>query len=181
MKRAVVALSLVGFAVALMAVAALGPIATAAPRTFHLYGDFSDGWGDVQVTQTNPGPTLTVAQGDTVTVVIHSVDGAVHNWYLDLNGDGARDAGEPFTADASDLTAVSSPEFNAPAPGTYTYYCQYHQETMRGSFVVTAAGAPPGDSGLLLYAGIGIAIVIVAVVGVLAMRGRGKTPKPPTT
>ena len=183
MKVTSKSLAFVGLALA-VALSYLVPTpAAAADQVFHLYGSFSQGWGDAPTALTNPGPTLTVTEGDSVTVTIHSQDATVtHNWYLDLDGDNARDAGEPFADDVSGTSASSTPPFTAPPPGTYTYFCEYHQSTMRGTFVVQSAGTnPPAGQDLTpaLYAGIVVLVVVAALVAMMYMRGKRAGPKAP--
>ena len=158
------------FAIALSSLSAAPVRAATVP--FHLYGDAGDGWGSTAASQTNPGPTLTVTVGDRVNLTLHSVDGVLHNWFLDLNDDATWDAGEPRTSDFEG-TEVATFEFLAPGAGTYRYRCEYHAGTMTGSLVVQAAGGttPSGDSSLVLYAGLAVA-VIVAVVALVMWRMR---------
>lgn len=155
-----------------IAMAGLAPTPVrAATVPFHVYGHTSDGWGTSASSQTNPGPTLTVNAGDRVNLTLHSVDGVLHNWFLDLNNDGNWDQGEPASDDFQG-TAVVQFEFLAPGAGTYTYRCEYHPTAMRGSLVVQGTGGGPAPSGdnTLLYAGIGVVAAVVVVAAALMLR-----------
>ena len=182
----------VGLFIGLLATGFATAPVRAADRTLHLYGTVSGwgdppgtigsrrpahrgaGWADAPGTIGSPGPTLRVDVGDNVTILAHREDSFTHNWYLDLNGDASWDAGEPRTDDI-DSAVPRSVTFNATTAGTYTYYCEYHQGTMRGQFIVQAPSTtPPAADNTLLYAGIGIVAVVAVVVAALAMRGRKK-------
>lgn len=163
----------VGLLIGLLATGFASAPVRAADRTFHLYGTVS-GWGDAPGTIGSPGPTLRVDVGDNVTILAHREDSFTHNWYLDLNGDASWDAGEPRTDDI-DSAVPRSVTFNATTAGTYTYYCEYHQGTMRGQFIVQVPSTtPPAADNTLLYAGIGIVAVAAVAVAAFAMRGRKK-------
>src|SRR6266508_4302557 len=77
-------------------------------ESFTLYGGQSAGWGFTSASLTNPGPTITVTQGDTV---------------------------EPKSGDFSGTTPGTF-SFIADRVGTFTYRCHYHVATMRGQIVV---------------------------------------------
>lgn len=74
-------------------------------------------------------PTLRVRTGQTVEIVLRSLDpGMKHDLVipdLDLRADAVSD-GETSTL-----------RFTAPQPGTYTYLCSMHPKLMRGAFIVT--------------------------------------------
>jgi plastocyanin len=74
-------------------------------------------------------PTLRVRTGQTVEIVLRSLDpGMKHDLLipdLDLRADAVSD-GETSTL-----------RFTAPRPGTYTYLCSMHPKLMRGELVVT--------------------------------------------
>lgn len=150
--------------------------ARAASVPISLYGSSTSGWGTSSTTESNPGPTLKVAQGDSVTVTLHSTDGFSHQFFIDYNGNGALDSGEPVSATFSNATTFT---FTASQAGTFTYYCLIHPTVMKGTFVVQGSGTS-GNSGMggntLLY--IGIVLVIVVAVGVAALVMRRRSAKP---
>ncbi len=103
-----------------------------------LYGDASKGWGFNTSNITSPGPTITVEYGDVLRLSLIAADGAKHDFFIDLNGNRAPDAGEPKSPDflSSTTPTVWSYTVNL-APGTYKYYCQYHFTTMVGTITIT--------------------------------------------
>ncbi len=97
---------------------------------------------------TNPNPTITVKQGDTVTMSLSSGDGAPHRFLLDMdkNGAGTADCGTSDPCSAQFTTSTSF-TFTAGTFGTYTYYCTVHPGSMFGTFVIQAPPAT-GDFSL---------------------------------
>jgi len=94
----------------------------------------------------NPAPTITVTQGDTVNIMLSS-DGSQHQLLVDFDGDGPSTNG-CTTADKCSSLFVSSTSisFVANVAGTFYYYCTLHPTFMVGMFVVQS---PPGpDFGL---------------------------------
>ncbi len=103
------------------------PNAHAASVTFTLFAYASGGWNAT----TNPNPTITVNQGDTVTIVLKPGDGLTHEWFLDVDKNGPT-PDCPGADICSQLFNTQSPPpvtFTAPAAGTYTYYCSVHPPT----------------------------------------------------
>ncbi len=172
-------LVLVVAALALSFVSAAAPRARAASNSISLYGSVSGGWGTSASSESNPGPRLTVAQGDTVTITLHSTDGVQHEFLLDYNGNGKADAGEPVSSAFSTTTNLT---FVASQAGTFTYYCLFHPSYMKGTFVVTSStttgpsgsGSPGGNT--LLFVGIGIVAIVAIGVAAFVLRGRSKQP-----
>ncbi len=172
----------------LVAVLAIGFVSVAAPSvraasdSFTLYGSFTNGWGNSSTSETTPnGPTLVVAQGDTVSITLHSTDGVTHEFFIDFNRDKAPSAGEPTSPQFNTTTTVST--FTANQAGTFTYYCYFHETSMKGTFVVRSSSspAPAGSSGsgmdpTLLILGLIIVVVVAAGAGVFLMRRRTKQP-----
>lgn len=181
-KRMVLALLVAVLAIGFVSLAA--PPVRAASDSFTLYGSFTGGWGNSTATETTPnGPMLVVAQGDTVSISLHSSDGVTHEFFIDYNRDGAPSAGEPTSTPFNTSTTV--PSFTASQAGTFTYYCYFHETSMKGTFVVTgSSGSGPYGSGpsaglggsTLLILGIILAVVVIGGVGVLVMRRRPKQP-----
>src|SRR5438128_2093323 len=116
-------------------------IATSMPvhRTFWLRGSASLNWNR---TNPNPGPFMSVVDGDLVTILLISDDGFTHSWLLDMNNNNAVDPNEPFSGLFSSTTIFSNFTFtptiggNIPAPGNFTYKCSVHPFTMFGTFRV---------------------------------------------
>src|SRR3989442_4899418 len=75
--------------------------ARAVTKSFALYGGMSTGWGLSSASQSNPGPTIIVNQGDTVGLSLHSVDAAstTHIWFIDYNNKLTAGSVEPQCTD----------------------------------------------------------------------------------
>lgn len=122
------------------------PKAHAATRSVTLVGYAAAGWN-----MANPGPPITVTQGDTVTATLSSGDGSTHSFVVDVDKDMPffSSTGCPPPPD----TDKCSPTFSSTIypiayqftvdfpPGTYSYYCSFHPTTMVGNFIVQP---PPG-------------------------------------
>jgi len=94
---------------------------------------FISAWNNTNV----PNPTITVTQGDTLTIQLSSGDGAVHRFFVDVDKNGMT----PDCPGADVCSNVFPPSTTLTftvnfAPGTYTYYCSVHPTTMLGQFVV---------------------------------------------
>ncbi len=144
----------------------------AASVPISLYGSATAGWGTSSTMESNPGPTLTVSQGDSVTITLTSTDGASHEFFIDYNNNGALDAGEPVSSTFSSTTTLT---FTASQAGTFTYYCLIHPSAMKGTFVVQATDsgpAPAGAGNTVILVGVALGVVVVAGVAAIAMRRR---------
>ena len=112
----------------------------ATARGINLLG-FVSAWN----ASTTGNPTLTVVQGDLVTINAKPGDGAPHQWFLDVDNNGVADCspgpdicGAQFsTSNASPLTFTVA---FAMSSYTFTYYCAVHPGTMHGSFTAIATG-----------------------------------------
>ena len=94
---------------------------------------FFNAWNNTGV----PNPTISVTQGDTITIQLSSGDGAVHRFFVDVDKNGIT----PDCPGADVCSNVFPPSTTLTftvnfAPGTYTYYCSVHPTTMLGQFVV---------------------------------------------
>jgi len=80
-------------------------------------------------TQVVDNPTLRVRTGQTVEIVLRSLDpGMKHDLLIpDLD----------LRTDAVSNGETSTIRFTAPQPGTYSYNCSMHPKLMRGELVVT--------------------------------------------
>jgi len=136
-----VAVVLLGF----LAVSA--PNARAAGVTVHLYGRIlaPTGWSLTRGNETDPGPLLSVNQGDRVTMQLTSEDAAAHIFWIDYNGNNIIDTGEP---ESPQFTGTIQFTFDALQAGTFTYWCAIHAPSMRGTWVTNAAPdtTPPSIS-----------------------------------
>jgi hypothetical protein len=119
-------------------------VTVASTQTIVLVG-FFQAWNQSLST---PNPTITVTQGQTITIQLSSGDGAMHKFFVDVDKNGPTpdcpgpDVCSAFFPPSTTLTfAVSF------APGTYTYYCSIHTTTMLGNFVVLAPPPSPGGGG----------------------------------
>jgi len=104
-------------------------------RDISLFGHSSQGWGFTSTGMTMPGPTITVDQDDLVGLTLTGMDGTVHNFFVDYDGNTNPSVGEPKSPD---FTGTTNYDFTADTAGTFTYYCQYHKLMMYGTFVVTS-------------------------------------------
>ena len=94
---------------------------------------FISAWNNTSV----HNPTITVTQGDTITIQLSSGDGAVHRFFVDVDRNGI----SPDCPGADVCSNVCPPSTTLTftvnfAPDTYTYYCSVHPTTMLGQFVV---------------------------------------------
>jgi plastocyanin len=94
-----------------------------------------------------PNPTITVKQGDIVTINLSSGD-TVHQFALDVDKDGAKFTSSCSTGDTCSVQfALGSPTSvminTSSLSGTYTYFCTIHS-TMVGSFVVNSGSSVGG-------------------------------------
>jgi plastocyanin len=159
-----------------------GVIVSVSPKTsgsaspINLYGSVSSGWGLAASSESIPGPTVTAVQGEAVTIVLHSTDGISHEFFVDLNGNGRPDPGEPTSAAFSSQVTIT---FTAATAGTFVYYCAFHPSSMKGTFIVTPAnGMTPsygtsGTGGSALLLG-GVIAVIAGVAGATIFIARRK-------
>jgi len=94
---------------------------------------------------TAPNPTITVLQGETLTIQLSSGDGATHQFFVDVDKSGPAPncSGADICSTLFPPSTVLTFTVNF-APGTYTYYCSIHPTTMFGGFVVVGSPAPVG-------------------------------------
>ena len=178
-------------ALALVVVASAFPMSASAglpgdpPRptkavAFTLYGSTSGGWGRGPNNISNPGPTLTVDQGDVITFTLFSNDSVPHTLVIDLNANGVKDAGDiesnpPFMSPSAGMTF----QYTASTAGTHQYYCGLHgASVMKGPLTVRASTTPPpaGDNTLLIVGGVIVVIVIVGAAAAMMMRKKKPGP-----
>src|SRR5262245_32868611 len=113
------------------------PTAYATARAFTLTGARSYGWNS-----TNPGPTITVTQGDSLTANLFSSDGFPHTFIIDAASAGISANPNCSVDKCSDrFTSQTTFSFTADLqPGTYTYFCSIHLSAMRGNIIVQSSG-----------------------------------------
>jgi plastocyanin len=160
-----------------------GSFVILAAPTFVLYGSATQGWGSTPTSLSNPGPTLTANQGDSVELALYSQDNVTHEFFVSYDGLQTPSAGEPQSANITSSLVPVFYTFVANQAGNFSYYCKFHPTTMKGTFEVAASGggttAPPDYS---LYAAAVVIIVIVAIVVAVVIRRKPRTPPrvPPT-
>lgn len=118
------------------------PRAHAVSRTISLSGSFATGWNG-----TNPGPTMTLIEGDTVTLHLVSADGAPHTFIIDVAHAGVVSSPN-CSVDKCSTQFSSSTTFQFTvdmASGTYTYYCSIHLQHMTGRIVVQSSANTTPD------------------------------------
>jgi hypothetical protein len=127
---------------------------------------YPNGWGRGPQNISNPGPALTVVQGDTVMFHLFSQDGATHSLVIDLDGSNSK---TPADWVSDEFNSSGSSFFTANAPGSFTYFCGTHDLSMAwGTIRVTPASA--GSDNTLVVVGGGI--LLVALVGAVVYRWR---------
>jgi len=151
----------------------------ASPLSITLYGSFTApaGWGWAATNITNPGPTLTVHQGDVITFHLFSHDGMAHMLVIDLDNSQTQTAGDQSSAQFSNGTVATNFTFTASTVGTFNYFCGIHgYAAQHGSLMVQATGGGGGGTpagGIdttLLIGGVVIIVALVAVVAAIVMR-----------
>ena len=145
-----------------------------------LYGSFAApaGWGWAATNITEPGPTLTVQQGDVITFHLYAHDAPTgHILVIDLNNNQIQDGTDQASASFSSASTATDFPFTASAAGTFNYFCGVHgYAAQHGSLVVqpTGGGGGGGTGGgidtTLLIGGVVIIVAIVAVVAAIVMR-----------
>jgi hypothetical protein len=97
----------------------------------------------------NTNPTITVTQGDSLTITVSSANTVAHRLLIDLDKDGYTDTTDCGTLDVCSMMVPPSytiPSFTInPSPGTYTYYCTVHPGSMFGSLIVQSQSSTMPD------------------------------------
>lgn len=155
-----------------------GQVVIVPAPTFVLYGNATQGWGLTATSISNPGPTLTVSQGQTVELALYSQDNVTHEFFVSYSGGATPKTGDPQSPKFSSSLVPVFYSFTASQAGNFSYYCLYHPTIMKGTFQVTSSGGsgPSAPPDYTLYAAVIIIIVIVAIVAMVAIRRRPKTP-----
>src|SRR3989475_10772963 len=143
--------------------------------TIILYASFTApaGWGRGPNNITEPGPTLTVDQGDVVTFQLFANDSTSHQLIIDVDNSHSNNSGDGWSYQFSSKTTAATFTYTANTAGTLTYFFNVHgYNVQNGTFVVNAAPAPPAPAGgktLLIVCG-GIFVVVVIRVAAAAVR-----------
>ncbi len=115
------------------------PNVHATSRTIMLTGSLGTGWNG-----TNPGPTIIVTRGDTISITLVSGDSNPHTFIVDVDRDGVI-YNPNCTMDkcSNQFPPTTTFPFTADMPtGDYTYYCSIHLQSMVGTFRVLAPATP---------------------------------------
>ena len=177
------------FAVVASALAApiVGAMSSIGPHpakavTITLYASFTApvGWGRGPNNITEPGPTLTVQQGDVITFQLFSNDTMPHQLIIDVDNSHSNSTGDGWSYQFSSKTTAATFTYTASTAGTFAYFCNYHgYDAQHGTFVVNAAASPPAADYTLLIVGGVVVVVVIVGVAAAAMRMRKKKPGPP--
>ena len=119
------------------------PIAHASSKTIYLVANNIGGY----YYWNSSNPTITVTQGDTITLDLSSTTGTVsHTFWLDLDGDHINDLSDCSTTMdpciSTPFTTSQTLTFTVNNVGTYQYFCTIHYPAMTGSFVVQPLPQP---------------------------------------
>ncbi len=126
------------------------PKAHASTRSITLVGYYATGWN-------MNNPSVTVTQGDVVTVILSSGDSMTHSFVVDVDKDmpSFSSTGCPPLPDNDKCSGLFTAPSTYPVtyqftvdftPGTYVYYCSFHPTTMVGNFIVQPPGPDFGVS-----------------------------------
>ena len=135
---------LLGFSGLVVSTAPRAQAASTGPtRSFVLYGAVTgtSGWGFSATSIANPGPTLTVNVGDTVSLELVSHDGVTHTWFIDYDNSTTRNGAEPISNEFNGTTGPVWFNFTVDGShlGTYTYRCSFHPTQMTGLIQILPA------------------------------------------
>jgi len=110
-------------------------VSAASTQTITLVG-FISAWNNTGT----PNPTITVTEGQNITIQFSSGDGAVHRFFVDVDRNGPT----PDCPGADVCSNLFPPSTSLTftvnfAPGIYIYYCSVHPTTMLGRFIVLSS------------------------------------------
>lgn len=108
---------------------------------------------------TNPGPTMSVNQGDTVSITVHDNDTSTAQHTFTITAYSVNVVLTPGTTQAKTFTANTS--------GQFTYECTIHPTTMKGTLSVAGTSAPVSPTSVL-----GILLTTTLSVYVIGRRRR---------
>ncbi len=161
----------------------MGYIQVVQAPTYVLFGDSTRGWGTSNTSAgiTTPGPILHASVGIAVTLELVSTDGVMHSFFVDNNGNGMHDAGEPMAPNFGGTAPhVIVWSFTPTQAGNISYLCPFHPTVMKGTIDVASSTGPPPPAGVdyTIYIVVIVIIVLLAVVVTLVIRRRPKMPAP---
>ena len=161
-----------------------GTIRIVAQMNVTLYADAGSGWGLTNKTIRSPGPSLVFLSGTNVTFTLIAVatdNSKQHDFFVDYNGDQLPSVGEPKTTDFNNTNPLTT-KLHFDRAGNFTYYCEYHFNTMHGNVLILGVPVPTGGGfnvalipGIMLLA-LGGVLIFAAVYHVRAVRA-AKRPK----
>src|SRR2546422_7130341 len=114
--------------------------------TIPLYASFAApaGWGWTANNITEPGPTLTVRQGDVITFQLFSNDTMQHQLIIDLDNSHTNTTGDEFSLPFSSRTTATVFTYTASTVGTFAYFCNIHgYNAQHGQLVVNGPPSAP--------------------------------------
>ncbi len=146
--------------------------------TYTLWGSAgtTHGWGLTASSITQPGPTLSVKEGQTVTVDLFSADGIDHTFYVDFARTNST-SGNTVSPVFNGTHAVRF-SFVASQAGNFTYACGIHGPSVMGGTIDVASSAPPPSSppDYTTYAVAIVVIVIIAIIAAIVIRRKPRSP-----
>jgi plastocyanin len=133
---------------------------------------------------TTPNPTITVTQGDGVSLQLSSGDAVLHRWFVDVDKNGPTPDCPGADVCSNAFTTSTVLTFTVTfAPGTYTYYCSVHPTTMLGQFIVNPSSVggttlPTNRPALLApYLALASALAILVAAAAYITHARRKDQK----
>ena len=120
-----------------------------------LYGSTFRGWGFTEATMSIPGPDISFEEWVPVKITLISADGALHDFFVDYNGNKAINSDEPHSPA---FTSTTTFQFTPDRTGQFTYYCSFHPSTMNGNTQIIPELTP---------AILAVLMVVLAVAGIL--------------
>src|SRR5256885_6407470 len=134
---------------AFSATSAIGPHPEKAV-TITLYASYPGpaGWGRGPNNITEPGPTLTIQQGDVVPFQLFANDSMAHQLIIDVDNSHSNTSGDGWSYQFSSKTTAATFTYTADTAGTLGHFYNVPRHTaQQGTFGVNPAPAPPPPAG----------------------------------
>src|SRR5256885_16577887 len=152
MLFAALGLAVVASALAAPVVGAMSSIGPTPEKavTITLYASFTApaGWGRGPNNITEPGPTLTVDQGDVVTFQLFANDSTSHQLIIDVDNSHSNNSGDGWSYQFSSKTTAATFTYTANTAGTLTDFCHPPRYNVQHCpLLVNAAPPPPAPAG----------------------------------